>query len=188
MYHLDGLDQKINKWCLNWQIEATIQLFGQRRIQDFPEGFKFQRLGGQTYYFRNLFPKTAWNWKNFGLNWDARPWRPLRSATNESWFVMLLLSDNPCSCIKIMTQRFIKIQTNGTDLPRTRFIPTITQSDLDVCKEVSSEKWYLRTFYYFLFSICTQYVIHKSCNAYYGHFYSIYLFGNISYSGLLTTL
>ena len=39
-----------------------------------------------------------------------------------------------------MTQQFIKIQTNGTDLLRTRFIPTITQSYLDVCKEISSEK------------------------------------------------
>ena len=55
----------------------------QWRIQDFPEKGALTSKGGAYLLFGQLFPKTAWKWRNFGPEGGghASLAPPLRSAT-----------------------------------------------------------------------------------------------------------
>ena len=53
----------------------------QWRIQDFPEEGAPTPQGGANIRFCQIFPKTAWNWKNLDPGRARVPRTPLRSAT-----------------------------------------------------------------------------------------------------------
>ena len=70
----------------NWQLSFKFQrnYSMQWRIQDFPEEGAPTPQGGANIWFRHIFPKTAWNWKNLGPRGGggrASLMPPLRSAT-----------------------------------------------------------------------------------------------------------
>ena len=74
-----------------WQILCTPEDSGRNhwRIQDFPEkgAPTAGGRGGANIRICQIFPKTAWNWKNLDPGRGGVPCAPLRSATGngKSW-------------------------------------------------------------------------------------------------------
>ena len=67
----------ISDWQKVLQLEEISSY--QWRIQDFPEEGAQTLQGGANIWFCQIFPKTAWNWKNLDPHWlpysVVRPWK-----------------------------------------------------------------------------------------------------------------
>ena len=77
-------------WKICMLAQTGFSISNQRRIQDFPRGGA-NSPGGANIRFCQIFPKTAWNRKNWGARGGgggergARPLRPPKSATGNFW-------------------------------------------------------------------------------------------------------